>query len=361
MFHIVSVVDSISATSMPINEFVIYRSIHQYNMRQTLVVCDKETPEDVIIPSNVDVFLVGNDKSKLRLLVKQIKNKAKENGEVLIFHLHHQKSALQFFLATVFMNIRRNCLYTVHSTYSGRDMKYKLSSCLCVLLSRYANCVSEAAFDEYSKFVKLLKGKFFSAIPNGVDVDRIDQERISVQKGQGDRETLICVGRMIPIKNHKFIIKMMKRLPQHRLILVGAEDAAGDIRAFAKGEGVEKRVEFRGLLPRDGVYRELSRAAIYVSSSLVEGLPVSVLEAMRVGLIPVLSDIGPHKEVGDQCEAVRVLPLDEDLWVKTIQQLEEMDYTQFYKQSDKIRQTVKDTFSLEKMHEKYLNIYQKMR
>lgn len=360
MIRVVSVVDSISTTSMPINEFVIYRNVHQYEMQQTLVVCDNKSPKNMVIPSDVDVHLVGSSKGKLRTLIKRLKVEAGQTGETLIFHLHHQKSALQFFIAAAFLNIRKYCLYTVHSTYSGRDIKYKVSSCLCVLLSRYANCVCYAAFSEYSRLVRYLKGKRFTAIPNGVDVERIDEALADVRQQRGDRKTLICVGRMIPIKNHQFIIKMMKRLPQYRLILIGAEDAQGKIRALAQAEGVADRVEFRGLLSRNEVYTGLCSAAIYVSPSLVEGLPVSVLEAMCVGLAPVLSDISPHKEIGDQCEQVCVLPLDEDTWVAAIQQLGEMEEAQFCERCNEIRQTVADKFSLESMHKKYLDIYQKM-
>ncbi len=360
MIRAVSVVDSISATSMPINEFVIYRSAHQYDIQQTLIVCDTKSPENVMIPADVDVHLVGGSKGKLRALIKRLKAEAGQADETLVFHLHHQKSALQFFLASAFLNIRKRCLYTVHSTYSGRDIKYKVSSCLCVLLSRYANCVCNAAFSEYSRLVRYLKGKRFTAIPNGVDVDRINEALEDVQKPRGDRKTLICVGRMIPLKNHQFVIKMMKQLPQHRLILIGAEDVEGKIRALAQAEGVADRVEFRGLLPRNEVYTGLCDAAIYVSPSFVEGLPVSVLEAMCVGLVPVLSDIAPHKEIGDLCEQVCLLPLEEEAWVAAIRQLGEMEEAQFCKHCNEIRQAVANKFSLESMHGKYLDIYQKM-
>jgi glycosyltransferase involved in cell wall biosynthesis len=35
----------------------------------------------------------------------------------------------------------------------------------------------------------------------------------------------------------------------------------------------------------------------FISSSLTEGFPMAVLEAMSVGLVPVLSEIEPHKEI----------------------------------------------------------------
>lgn len=356
MICVVSVVDSISTTSMPVNEFVIYRSVHNYEMHQIMIVCDTKTPENVEIPNNVEVYMVGNDYGKIRKIVRTIKNKYKHH---IVYHMHHQKSALVFLVATMFLGIRKHSLYTVHSTFSGRDLKYRISSCVCVLMAQYANCVSETAFQEYTSIVKRMKGHHFVAIPNGVDVARIDEilGRNSVQK---ERKTLISVGRMIPLKNHPFLIRLMKLLPEYRLILVGAEDKDGKIRALAKEEGVEERVEFKGLIPRDDVFRELRRATIYLSSSYVEGLPVSVLEAMRVGLFPIISDIMPHKEIAKNCPKVIVLPLDEVVWADTVKQIGRLSDEEFADIIKKIKSSVKEQFSLDKMHDHYYAIYQEL-
>ena len=356
MFCIVSVVDSISVTSMPINEFVIYRSIHNYKMRQIVIVCDTHAPADVMMPDDVEFYLIGNDHRKIRNLVKDIQKECEELGDDIVYHMHHQKSALTFFYATRFLGIREHSLYTVHSTFSGRNFKYRLSSCVCVLMSKYANCVSVAAYQGYASLIKKLKGDYFTVIPNGVDIVRID-EIIERNMPQKDPKTLICVGRMIPLKNHAFLIKLMKSIPGYRLILIGAEDGKGRIRALAVEEGVENRIEFKGMIPRNDVFKELGRASIYVSASFVEGLPVSVLEAMRAGLIPFFSDITPHKEIAMQCEEVRVLPLDERIWISTIKQIAGLPNEEFNYTSEKIKASVKEYFSLDKMHKQYLEIY----
>ena len=41
----------------------------------------------------------------------------------------------------------------------------------------------------------------------------------------------------------------------------------------------------------------LSQSQFYLSASSVEGLPNAPLEAMASGVIPILSDIGPHREI----------------------------------------------------------------
>ena len=349
MLCAVSVVDSISETSMPINEFVIYRAIHNYDLRQILIVLDKNSPVNVNIPDDVDVYLVGNDKKKIRNTVKTIQD---QYGTEIVFHLHHQKSAIVFFESTVGLGIRKKCLYTVHSTFSGRDIKYKLSSIFCSLYANYANCVSNAAYSEYSSIVKRIKKERFLSIQNGVDTGRIDSA-ISTNLCCDSTKSMVCVGRMIPLKNHVFLIQLLSKLPDYKLILIGAEDKEGRIRALAKELDVLERVEFKGLIPRNDVFRELQQASIYVSSSTVEGLPVSVLEAMYVGLVPVLSDILPHKEIAEACSEVEILPLSIDKWTEKIQAL-----TDFDNKSRFIKETVKRKFSLETMHTAYLSVYE---
>lgn len=349
MLCVVSVVDSISQTSMPVNEFVIYRAIHNYDIKQILIVLDNESFAEVNIPEIVDVYFVGNDKKKIRNTVKSIQD---QYGDDVVFHLHHQRSAIIFFESTIGLGIRKECFYTVHSTFSGRDIKYKLSSMFCALYANYANCVSNAAYSEFSSIVKKIKKERLLSIPNGVDTDRIDSV-ISNSFHSDTTKSMVCVGRMIPLKNHVFLIQLLSKLPGYQLKLIGAEDKEGRIRALAKELGVYDRVEFKGLISRNDVFRELQQSSIYVSSSTVEGLPVSVLEAMYVGLVPILSNILPHKEIADECSAVEILPLSIDRWAEKIQAL-----TDFDKKSQFIKEIVKRKFSLETMHMSYFAVYE---
>lgn len=358
--YLVTVVDSISATSMPVNEFVLYRQRNGYPYRQVLIVCSKEKDDKVIIPDSIATYYVGNDVKEFRARLKELKEKCISKGETLVCHLHGQKSALLFFRAARGLHLRKHTLYTVHSTYSSRDWKYRMSSCLCSLMAEYANCVSYSAYAEYAKWVKWVKGHKMMAIQNGVDYERIQTAIAALPSHQdvADMHKLVCVGRMIPIKNQQFLVKLMKHLPDTKLILIGKEDEK--IRCLAKDEGVENRVEMTGLLPRDEVFRQLNECGIYVSASLVEGMPVSVLEAMSMGLIPVLSDIAPHEEVAKGCMLIHTTPLVEEEWVKRIRENQSLIEIERRNLSTFIIKSIKDKFSLEMMHKQYNNIYKSL-
>lgn len=357
---LLTIVDSISATSMPVNEFVLYRQRNGYPYRQVMVVCSKDKDDKVQIPDSIATYYVGNDVKAFRNYLKEIKKICEESGESLICHLHGQKSAFQFFRAAIGLHLRKHTLYTVHSTYSSRDLKYRLSSCACSLLARYANCVSYSAYAEYAPWVKKIKRERMLAIQNGVDYDRIREAVAGMPKHEqvADVHKLACVGRMIPIKNQQFLVKLMKHLPDSQLILIGKEDDT--IRALAKYEGVADRVVMTGLLPRDEVFRQLNECGIYVSASLVEGMPVSVLEAMSMGLIPVLSDIAPHEEVAKGCMFIHTTPLVEEEWVKAIKDYQKLKKGEINNLSESIRSSIRQNFSLEAMHQHYNEIYKKL-
>lgn len=352
--EVVTVVDSLSVTSMPVNEFVIYRSIHNYNIEQVLIVINGDKPRDLIIPKNIKLFFVNNSLIKIKSIVKKLETNAKKNNTKVVYHLHNPKSALIFFIAAFSLKIRNRTLFTIHSTYVDRDIKYKLVSCLCALLAKFVNTVGKSAYNGYPSFIKYIKGKHFITVQNGVDIERIDKI-INCSNKKKDISTLICVGRMIPLKNHSFLIRVLSNLPEYKLILVGKEDNENRVRELARNLKVIDRVEFCGLIPREKVFEKLAMSRLYLSSSIVEGLPVSVLEAMRVGLVPILSDIEPHKEIKEKCSEIEVLPLNEKLWVEKIKNISDLE-----NKSKVIKEKVKEKFSLENMHEKYLEIYQKL-
>ena len=345
---------------MPVNEFVLYRQRNGYPFRQVLIVCSKDKDDKVEIPDDITTYYVGSDVKAFRSRLKETKEECIGNGESLVCHLHGQKSALAYFRAARGLHLREHTLYTVHSTYSSRDLKYRLSSCACSLLARCANCVSYSAYTEYATWVKWIKGDKMMVIQNGVDFNRIQDALAPLPKHQevADVHKLVCVGRMIPIKNQQFLVKLMKHLPESQLILIGKVD--DKIKELARTEGVEGRVFMTGLIPRDEVFRQLNECGIYVSASLVEGMPVSVLEAMSMGLIPILSDIAPHEEVAKECDFIHTMPLKEEEWVKVIIEYQKLIEGERRNLSSYIINSIRENFSLDAMHRQYNSIYEKL-
>ena len=360
---LVTIVDVISTTSIPVNEFVLYRNKIRPAYKQIVFTRKQENRGNVVIPEGVEVINIDKSMMGFRRQIKEVVDQVNREEMPLVFHLHHQISALHFFRATLFMRLRQKTVFTIHSFYSDRDTKYKISSCLCAVLANFVNCVSIAAYKDYPKWVRAIKGKRMGAILNGIDCKRIERALESEGKHCDvmDMKRLVCVDRIIPIKNQKFIVGLLKHLPETRLTMVGMEDENHAIKKQAEREGVADRVEFTGLLPREEVYRTINKCGLYVTASIVEGLHLSVLEAMRVGAIPLISDIPAHREIAANSENLfKPLPLEEELWVKKINEYQSMDKTSIEQLSHHLASTAEEYFSLEKMHNEYDAVYNKI-
>jgi glycosyltransferase involved in cell wall biosynthesis len=86
-----------------------------------------------------------------------------------------------------------------------------------------------------------------------------------------------------------------QRVPDARLIVAGDGGERERLRALAAKLGL-KRVEFFGAAPPDRMPELYDRADIFVNSSLVDNMPLSLIEAFACGLAVVSSNAGgiPH-------------------------------------------------------------------
>jgi L-malate glycosyltransferase len=82
-----------------------------------------------------------------------------------------------------------------------------------------------------------------------------------------------------------------RRVPGARLIVAGDGRERPRLRALAAELGL-KRVEFVGAAPPDRMPELYDRADIFVNSSLVDNMPLSLIEAFACGLAVVSSDAG---------------------------------------------------------------------
>lgn len=153
------------------------------------------------------------------------------------------------------------------------------------------------------------------AIPNPVDLERI---RAESAKDPGHpwlspSETvpvLVHVGALKAAKGHAQLLEAFARVRAHRpvrLLLVGGDGGLEQaVRAKVRELGVTEDVGFVGF--QDNPYQFMSRATVFVLSSLWEGFPNVVAEAMACGA-PVVSfdcDSGPREIVRDGVSGVLV-------------------------------------------------------
>jgi glycosyltransferase involved in cell wall biosynthesis len=137
-------------------------------------------------------------------------------------------------------------------------------------------------------------------IPNGASVvGAIEPSRVAAYGIDGD-DYILTVGRIIPDRGLHTLIDAFKKVPGNtRLVIVGSETPRTRYTDRLKSIA-DDRVIFTGDL-YDGALAELyANCKFYVLASEVEGLPITVCEAMGYGKAALLSDIPENKEVGGE-------------------------------------------------------------
>jgi glycosyltransferase involved in cell wall biosynthesis len=122
--------------------------------------------------------------------------------------------------------------------------------------------------------------------------------------------TLLYVGRLAPLKDHGTLLRAVALTCAHhpdvQLWIVGDGPLELDLRRLTGELGLNDSVTFFG--EQADVSPFMLAADLFVSSSLTEGLPVSLLEAMSVGLPAVVTDVGGMGEIARLSGAVTLVP-----------------------------------------------------
>ena len=109
------------------------------------------------------------------------------------------------------------------------------------------------------------------------------------------------VANFVPPKDHETFLRacalVAERVPRAEFHCVGTGPGEAPARALAEELGIAARVRFLGRLTPDGVWAALGRFAVSVLSSLSEGMPNAVLEAMLAGRPVVATRVAGMDEV----------------------------------------------------------------
>ncbi len=133
-----------------------------------------------------------------------------------------------------------------------------------------------------------------STVLNGVDPLPPVPERCGLEVPR-----IVMVGRFESPKDQSLLVRAVRQLERpFELWFVGDGSQRGRVEAETRSLGLQDRVRFFGTCRN--VPEILAQAHIFVLTSRYEGLPISILEAMRSGLPVIANDVGGVSEEVDE-------------------------------------------------------------
>jgi glycosyltransferase involved in cell wall biosynthesis len=153
-------------------------------------------------------------------------------------------------------------------------------------------------------------------VPNGAPhVKRRAPCEITERFGLRGRDYVLWVGRLVPEKAPDLLIRAFRAVPTDvRLVIVGGSSFSDDYAAkLLTAPAADPRVLMTGFVYGDLLEELYSNAALYVQPSLLEGMPLTLLEAAAYRRPVIASDIGPHTEVlGHPGPGKRLVPTGDE-------------------------------------------------
>lgn len=202
-----------------------------------------------------------------------------------------------------------------------QDKKNRIASKFLIPRMDANISVSRGLMNWLAEIDKFDTSKNFTVIYNGADPERLKPKGGSIKQELGLKPDALLFGMVAnfyrdPRKDQLTVCKALPAvfdaIPEANCIFAGgiengAEDKIADCLNFCIENDLTDRVHFVGA--RSDVPDILSELDVFVLSSLYEGLPVAVSEAMLAGVPMVVSDIDPLLEAtanGEHAEVFSV-------------------------------------------------------
>lgn len=215
-------------------------------------------------------------------------------GKFDVVHFHAEGPCAMLWLPKLF---GKRCVATIHGLDHQRAKWRKLASTYIMLgekcAAKFADeiIVLSGGVQKYFKDTYNRETKF---IPNGVNRPEIrDVDLIRDKFGLEKDSYILFLGRLVPEKGIQYLIEAFKEVhTDKKLVIAGGssdtDEFANELRERASGD---ERIIFTGFVQGQLLDELYSNAYFYTLPSDLEGMPLSLLEAMSYGNCCLVSDI----------------------------------------------------------------------
>lgn len=217
-----------------------------------------------------------------------------------IIHFHAEGPASMVILARLF---RKRSVVTIH----GLDWQRSKWGGFATKFLKFGERTAAKYADEIIVLSKNVQDYFIKVydretvfIPNGISKpDNYEPEIIKNKYGLDKDGYILFLGRLVPEKGVHYLIEAYKELDtDKKLVIAGGsshtKEYESELKALANGN---ENIIFTGFIQGKELDELYSNAYIYCLPSDLEGMPISLLEAMSYGNCCLTSNIAECSEV----------------------------------------------------------------
>lgn len=170
------------------------------------------------------------------------------------------------------------------------------------------------------------------------------------------------VGNLRPPKNHQMFLRAAERLKDHlprlHFVIVGEGELRGQMEEWIKRCDLGGVVTLTG--KRSDIPRVLRTLDVFAMTSLSEGLPNAIMEAMSAGLPIIATNVGGIPELlTDGVDGLLIGKNDLEGFINAIE-FAALNPELCHSIGRRARMTVKSRFSIEKMSESTSRVYEEL-
>ncbi len=221
-----------------------------------------------------------------------------------IVHASLTLSPLDFVLPEICDQLNLPLIATFHTPFAGKGAKL-LSGTQLLAYQLYApflgNYDRVIVFSQIQRelMVRLgLRSENIAVIPNGVDPTKYCPAPSNVKAEFKADRLFVYQGRIAPEKNVEALLRAWKQAemePGSKLLIVGDGPLKSSLEPFY---GAEYGIIWLGFIADESRRIEILQGAdVFILPSIVEGLSLSLLEAMACGIACLATDVGADGEV----------------------------------------------------------------
>ena len=215
-------------------------------------------------------------------------------GKYDVVHFHAEGPCAMMWIPKLF---GKKCIATIHGLDHQRAKWGKFASWYirtgekCAV--RFADDIIVLS-ENVKNYFKDTYNRHTVFIPNGViPAESVQACEITKRYGLHKDEYILFLGRLVPEKGVSYLMEAYKTLKTDKKLVIagGASDSQGYLEELTELAGDDPRILFTGFVQGRVLEELFSNAYVYVLPSDLEGMPLSLLEAMSYGNCCLTSDI----------------------------------------------------------------------